>query len=334
MPVLPTTPFLLLAAACYLRSSERFYRWLLNNRILGFYIKNYLEGKGMPLSTKLFTISLLWLGIGISIWLGPQHPAVRIFLALVAVGVTLHIVFIKTTKNSRTVKSADANPGYNINLKKSLLPEEVFNEIAPGWYNLRHRTIFRAELETLAKRWQHGKLLNVGCAHGPDFPPFVPDFELYGIDISEKMLELSRKYAAKYQFSVNLAQADARRLPFIDGFFDYAIAVATYHHIEGAEERLKALVELKRVLKTGGEAFITVWNKWQPRFWLKKKDILVPWKSRETTLYRYYHLFSYGELERLVRQAGFELIKSFPESKYKFPIKTFSRNTCVLIKKK
>lgn len=100
LPVLPTTPFLLLAAACYLRSSTRLYRWLLNNRVFGLYIKNYLEGKGMLLYMKLFTIVLLWLSIGLTVWLGTESLALRIFLACVAVGVTLHIVFIKTLKKN------------------------------------------------------------------------------------------------------------------------------------------------------------------------------------------------------------------------------------------
>ena len=213
------------------------------------------------------------------------------------------------------------------------MTQEIFDQIAPGWYNFRHHTIFRTELETLAKRWQRGRLLNVGCAHGPDFPPFAQNFELYGVDFSGRMLELARKYAAKYKFSVNLTQADARHLPFDDSFFDHAIAVATYHHIEDNEGRLQALKELKRVLKPGGEAFITVWNKWQPRFWFSGKDIFVPWKSGDKTLNRYYHLFSYDELEKLVKQAGFAVIKSFPESSYKFPIKAFSRNIFVLVKK-
>src|SRR4030043_2259032 len=67
-PILPTTPFLLLAAACYLRSSPRFHRWLMNNRIFGSYIRNYTEGRGIPIKVKLFTIALLWATIGLSIW--------------------------------------------------------------------------------------------------------------------------------------------------------------------------------------------------------------------------------------------------------------------------
>ena len=211
--------------------------------------------------------------------------------------------------------------------------QEVFDEIAPGWYNFRHRSIFTRELEELVGRWRGGRLLNVGCGHGPDFVPFRQGYELYGIDLSSKMLELAKKYADKYNLTINLAQADASEIPYRDDCFDYAIAVATYHHIEGEEERLKALRELKRVLKPGGEAFITAWNKWQPRFWLKKKDILVPWKSQDKTHYRYYHLFSYGELEALVKKAGLQVVKSYAESRHKFPIKLFSRNVCVLAKK-
>jgi tRNA (uracil-5-)-methyltransferase TRM9 len=211
--------------------------------------------------------------------------------------------------------------------------QATFDEIAPGWYNFRHRTIFKVELEELALRWEKGRLLNVGCAHGPDFPPFAANFELYGIDISGKMIELAQKYAEKFKFKVELKQADARQLPYPDAFFDYAIAVASLHHIEGVEGRLKALTELKRVLKPSGEAFITVWNKWQTKFWFKGKDTQVPWKTKDKTLDRYYHLFSYGELEHLTRKAGFKLIRSFPESRYKFPVKWFSRNICLLVKR-
>ena len=214
------------------------------------------------------------------------------------------------------------------------MTREIFNQIASGWYNFRHRSIFRSELEALAQRWQQGRLLNVGCAHGPDFIPFKNSFELHGVDFSERMLQLARKYADKFKFSVNLVEADARDLPYADDSFDWAIAVATFHHIEENEERLKALKEFQRVLKPGGEAFITVWNRWQPRFWLKTRNVLVPWHSKDKTLYRYYYLFSYRKLEELARKAGFEVISSSPESKYNFPLKTFSRNICILVRKR
>ena len=209
----------------------------------------------------------------------------------------------------------------------------IFNQIAPGWYNFRHWLIFRDELEALAHRWQQGKLLNLGCAHGPDFLPFRQHFDLYGIDFSNQMLSLARKYAEKFDFAVNSILADVGHLPFPDGVFDWAISVATYHHIKGEEERQVALNELRRILKPGGEAFITVWNRWQPRFWFSPKEIAVPWRAKGKILLRYYYLFSYPEVGRLVKQAGFQVLRAFPENNYHLPIKFFSRNICLLVKR-
>jgi len=209
----------------------------------------------------------------------------------------------------------------------------VFNQIAPGWYNFRHWSIFRSELEMLAHRWQGGKLLNLGCAHGPDFLPFRESFELYGIDFSSEMLSLARKYSLKFNFMVDLSLADVSYLPFDDTTFDWAISVATYHHLKSTPLRERALGELKRVLKPGSEAFITVWNRWQPRFWFSKRDVAIPWRARDKTLYRYYHLFTCAELEKLVKKAGFEIVKSFPENAHRFPLKTFSRNICLLVRR-
>jgi len=212
--------------------------------------------------------------------------------------------------------------------------KDIFNQIAPGWYSFRHWSIFRSELEMLAQRWQKGRLLNIGCAHGPDFLPFTQSFDLYGADFSTEMLKLARKYAQKFNFAVSLSAAEVSHLPYADRTFDWAISVATYHHIKGREEKLAALSELRRVLKPGGEAFITVWNRWQPRFWFKPKEVAVPWRKRNKTLERYYYLFSYPELEKLVNRAGFEILKSSPESSYRFPIKFFSRNICLLVRKR
>jgi uncharacterized membrane protein YbaN (DUF454 family) len=98
VPILPTTPFLLLAAACYMRSSERFYQWLINNRVFGAYVRNYIEGRGMPVRIKIFTILLLWLTIGLSITFGVHNIVIRIVLICIAVGVTAHISLIKKRK--------------------------------------------------------------------------------------------------------------------------------------------------------------------------------------------------------------------------------------------
>jgi SAM-dependent methyltransferase len=209
----------------------------------------------------------------------------------------------------------------------------IFDAIAPGWYGFRHRTIFKTELGELAQRWQRGRLLNVGCGHGADFPPFREGFDLYGIDFSVGMLGYARKYAAKFELDPELVLADAARLPLKDDTFDWAISVATYHHLRTPEARLAALVELRRVLRPGGEAFITVWNRGQPRFWLKGRETLVAWRTKGETLYRFYYLFRRKELEGLAGQAGFEVLRSFAESSHRLPVKIFSRNICLLVRK-
>jgi SAM-dependent methyltransferase len=209
---------------------------------------------------------------------------------------------------------------------------EVFNRIASGWYNFRHWSIFRPELETLAQRWQKGRLLNIGCAHGPDFLPFKDSFQLFGLDYSIEMLKYARKYASKFGYNADLVQGDAANLPFTNKAFDWAIAVATYHHFLDLQRAGMALGELRRVLKPGGEAFITVWNRGQPRLWFRRRAS-VPWRTGGTVLYRHYYLFTYGELESLVKKAGLKLLESFPESSFRFPVKFFSRNICLLVKK-
>ena len=98
VPILPTTPFLLLAALAYMRGSKRLYKMLLSNRFVGNYIRNYLEGKGMPLKMKIWTLSLLWVAILLTATLATDSLIIRIILAVVLIGVTIHIIKIKTAK--------------------------------------------------------------------------------------------------------------------------------------------------------------------------------------------------------------------------------------------
>jgi hypothetical protein len=98
LPVLPTTPFLLLAAACYAKSSDWFYNRLLNNKIFGSYIKNYREGKGISMKAKVISISFLALTILYSVVFVASNLLYKIILAVIFAGVTLHILSIKTLK--------------------------------------------------------------------------------------------------------------------------------------------------------------------------------------------------------------------------------------------
>ena len=95
VPVLPTTPFLLLAAACFVRSSRRFYHWLVGHKRLGPWIRDYLEGNGIPIKGKVYAIGLMWLSIGLSCYLVPL-PWARAFMLTSAVLVSFYTLKQKT----------------------------------------------------------------------------------------------------------------------------------------------------------------------------------------------------------------------------------------------
>lgn len=107
LPVLPTTPFLLLAAACYYRSSKRMHRWLLNNKWFGEYIRNYKEGKGLTLKTKITALAMLWVTIEVSAVfmlnrLLPEQLVLpmQLIMIAVAIAVSAHILKLPTFKKT------------------------------------------------------------------------------------------------------------------------------------------------------------------------------------------------------------------------------------------
>jgi len=110
LPLLPTTVFLLLAAYCYSRSSERFHNWLLTNRLCGPYIRNYKSGRGVSARQKVTTLLFLWASIGFSIWLLAGGLWSTIFLLAVAIGVTIHILWLKTYRPADQPELAPTEP--------------------------------------------------------------------------------------------------------------------------------------------------------------------------------------------------------------------------------
>ena len=107
LPILPTTPFLLAAAACYYKSSPRMHRWLLNNKWFGEYIRNYQEGKGLTIKTKITALSMLWITIGVSTVfmlnrLLPEQLVLpmQLIMIAVAIAVSTHILRLPTFKKT------------------------------------------------------------------------------------------------------------------------------------------------------------------------------------------------------------------------------------------
>ncbi len=96
LPILPTTPFLLLAAACYLNSSQKLYNWLINHRILGLYIRSYLLYKAISVKAKFISVLTLWAVIGSTVIFFVDLLWLRILLVCIAAGVTFYILSFTT----------------------------------------------------------------------------------------------------------------------------------------------------------------------------------------------------------------------------------------------
>ena len=95
LPLLPATPFFLLASACYFRGSDRLHAWLINHPYMGPYIRNFRDHRGMPRRAKVYTLVLLWLSIGFSIWMVGFLP-IRIMLVVIATVATTVILKMRT----------------------------------------------------------------------------------------------------------------------------------------------------------------------------------------------------------------------------------------------
>ena len=98
LPLLPTTPFLLLTAALYFKGSPRLYNWLLNHRHFGPYIRNFRENKAIPLRAKIVSVSLIWITILNCVFFIAPYWWLKILLLLIAAGASYHILSFKTLK--------------------------------------------------------------------------------------------------------------------------------------------------------------------------------------------------------------------------------------------
>ena len=96
LPVLPTTPLLLLAAALFLRGNRRLYDWLMNHPKLGTYISNFVKHKAIPLRIKIISISTLWITLLYCAIFVTSHWILRLCFLTIATGVTIHILSYKT----------------------------------------------------------------------------------------------------------------------------------------------------------------------------------------------------------------------------------------------
>ncbi|MGI0149444.1 MAG: class I SAM-dependent methyltransferase [Thermoplasmata archaeon] len=157
-------------------------------------------------------------------------------------------------------------------------------------------------------------VLDVGCAHGRHARPLaLTGHRVVGMDVSRKLLSIGKKATSSSKEFRTIAWlgADATALPFPDETFDAILCIAVLHHLPSHHERIRALSEMRRVLRPGCEVFLSVWSADDPQIEKllgerpKKPDIEMPWRLPDgTAVLRPYHLFREGELERLIIESG------------------------------
>jgi hypothetical protein len=98
LPLLPTTIFLILASACFVKSSPKASEWLKKNKYLGPYLENYQDKTGLTIKSKIITITFLWLSILFSAFYLTDEFYIKIILLAIAIGVSIHLIMVKTKK--------------------------------------------------------------------------------------------------------------------------------------------------------------------------------------------------------------------------------------------
>jgi len=219
------------------------------------------------------------------------------------------------TSKSLSQEKSDDFSGSEIPNKQGIPDqEEVWDKIARNWKENRTLPIKEAE-EFL--RNKKGKVLDLGCGSGRNITK-DSNKEFYGVDFSNEMIEAATEDIKANKAKAKLFKANAWELPFKDNYFDSAIFIATLHCIPSEENREKSLQELKRVLKPGSRALVTVWDKNQERFnnpntkssappkFIGEKEAYLPWGAGDfpdrQEFLRYYYLYDKEEIAKLLEK--------------------------------
>jgi tRNA (uracil-5-)-methyltransferase TRM9 len=168
---------------------------------------------------------------------------------------------------------------------------ETYNAIASDFSRTRH-TVWPRVAAFLTSLPPHAKTLEVGCGNGKNML-YRPDLSMKGLDITEEFLAICTSRGLHVQ------HGDARAIPEPSASYDAVLSIAVIHHLKTKEERRQALREIARVLKPGGTALISVWAFQQEgeRRRFATQDEMVPFITKTTTVYRYYHLYEAAELQ-------------------------------------
>lgn len=189
--------------------------------------------------------------------------------------------------------------------------EKVWDKIAEKWNMFRE---IPSPTTSDFLKDKTGKILDLGCGSGRNFPAFNKDAHIYALDFSKEMLNHAKQKAKKLKLKSEFFHSSTNKLPFKDNEFDATICIAVLHCIPDKKDRIKTIKEIYRTLKPKSQALISVWGRKSPRLKDKPKECFVPWTIRgEDKQERFTYVYDKEELEKEIKSAGFKILQSWEE---------------------
>ncbi|HEC81127.1 MAG TPA: class I SAM-dependent methyltransferase, partial [Thermoplasmatales archaeon] len=203
---------------------------------------------------------------------------------------------------------------------------KVWDAIAESFDETRKKP-WKECIDFIKKLPGESTVADIGCGNGRHLIYCAEQCsKAIGVDISINLLKIAKEKTQDKK-NVELVHADAVSLPFKNNSVDHVLFIATLHNIKDRENRVKSLLEIKRVLKPNGKALVSVWSRWQEKFlpyFLKKLvspkkheefgDIEIMWKKNGLNIPRFYHLYSKREFKSDLEKAGL-LLKEIHSTK-------------------
>lgn len=244
LPILPTTPFLLLASFIFCKSSKKLHDWLESNRVFGEYIRNYRQYRAVKRITKIISIALLWVTLGISIYF-VEILYLRILLCAVGIGVTVHLIRIKTlervlAQKEKSCKEAQQHEDTSVN--------EYFNKLADSWGDSAKADSDKLNrIADICDIKMGQRVIDIACGTGVMFPFLLAKNPktLMGVDICEAMIRKARSKLSDSRLKI--IEQDFLALDEME--FDCAICYNAYPHFLNKAAFAKKISD---VLVSGG----------------------------------------------------------------------------------
>ncbi|HIG99808.1 MAG TPA: methyltransferase domain-containing protein [Thermoplasmata archaeon] len=225
-----------------------------------------------------------------------------------------------------------------MSLEYRLTAQNTWDTIADSFDTTR-QTPWSICLDFISSLKQQYVVLDLGCGNGRHLLPCAQHCsQAIGIDISQKFLHIIQRKLHHTEYkNITLIHGDAVQLPLENQSIDAVLFIASLHNIQGKEHRQTALREIARILKPQGTALISVWSRWQDKFYrhflkqyiLRNRefgDIDIFWRQHNQNVPRFYHLYSRSEFLKELHHAGLQVqtMKSAHIHSTRFPDNYFA----------